>query len=127
MDTETDNEPILAFDLGGERILYLQGQWLYDERKYGAPPRNEDPIEDVINGLPHPYSFPSTDFTIARFPHSGEVLSIRVSGCCLSPAADMHALKPEYEFGDSELFDGNLDDIAEVLAQEHARLGHSSR
>jgi hypothetical protein len=117
----SNNAPILAFDLGGQKILYLQGQWLYDEQRYGGSPSEEDPSEKVFNGLPPPNSFPSREFTITRFPHSGEVAGIRVSGPYLPPAAVVDALKPEYSFADSELFDGDLDDIADVLAREHAR------
>jgi hypothetical protein len=117
----SDNEPILAFDIGDGKILYLQGQWLRDERTYGAPAVEGDPDEEFINGLPAPYSFPSSEFTVSRLPHSGEVLGIRIAGKYVAPQAVVEVLKPEYEFGDSELFDGALEDIAGVLAREHER------
>lgn len=117
----SDNEPILAFDIGDGKILYLQGQWLYDEKTYGAPAREGDPHEEFINGLPEPYSFPSSEFTISRLPNCGEVLRIQVTGKYLAPQAAVEALKPEYEFGDSEVLEGPLDDIAGVLEREHER------
>lgn len=114
-----DNEPILAFDVGEHKILYLQGQWLWDHATYGAEPLEGDAYEEYINGLPAPHSFPSTKFTVTRFPNSGEVVSIRVSGGYCVPETEVEALQPEYEFGQSELLDGSVDDIAGVLAREH--------
>ena len=116
-----DNEPILAFEIGENKILYLQGQWLRDCATYGAEPLEGDPHDEFVNGLPEPHSFPSTEFTVSRFPNTGEVVGIRVAGSYLAPATEVEALKPEYEFGDSELLDGSLDDIAGVLAREHER------
>jgi hypothetical protein len=117
----SDNEPILAFDIGDGKILYLQGQWLRDPNTYGAASLEGDPIEQFINGLPTPHSFPSSEFTVSRFPHSGDVLGIRVVGAYAAPQAVVEALKPELEFGDSELLEGSLDDIAAVLVREHER------
>lgn len=116
-----DNEPILAFDIGDNKVLFLQGQWLRDPGTYGTDGPEGDPFDEFINGLPAPHSFPSSEFIISRFPHSGEVLGIRVAGKYAAPQAVVEALKLEYEFGDSEVFDGSLDDIAGVLAREHAR------
>jgi hypothetical protein len=121
----SDNEPILAFDIGDNKILYLQGQWLRDYGTYGTEGPEGDPHEEFVNGLPAPYSFPSSEFTISRFPNSGEVLGIRVAGHYVAPQSVVEALKPEYEFGDSELLDGSLQDIADVLAREHERRGHA--
>lgn len=116
-----DNEPILAFDIGDGKILFLQGQWLREDSIYGAPRQQGDPEEQFLNGLPEPFSFPSTAFTVTRLPHSGRVTSIRVQGDYLPPERTVEALKREYEFGDSELFDGAFDDIAGVLARAHAQ------
>ncbi len=117
----SDNEPILAFEIGEGKILFLQGQWLRDSSTYGAPRQNDDPEEQFLNGLPKPFSFPSTAFTVARLPHSGRVLSIAVRGDYLAPEKKVEALRREYEFGDSELFNGSLEDIAGVLLREHAK------
>ena len=116
-----DNEPILAFQIGENKILYLQGQWLRDYETYGVDDSEREPYEEFLNGLPAPHSFPSSEFTLSRLPNSGEVLGIRVAGRYLAPGAAVAALKPEYEFADSELLDGSLDDIAGVLAREYAR------
>jgi hypothetical protein len=117
----SDNEPILAFDIGENKILFLQGQWLRDYETYGTNRPEGDPLEEFINGLPAPYSFPSSEFTLTRLPHSGEVLGLRVAGRYVAPQAVVEALKFEYDFADSELLDGSLDDIPGVLAREHER------
>jgi hypothetical protein len=49
------------------------------------------------------------------------VLGIRIAGKYVAPQAVVEALKFEYEFADSELLQGSLDDIAGVLAREHER------
>ena len=77
--------------------------------------------DEFFNGLPTPNSFPSTEFTVSRFPNSGEVVGIRVAGEYVAPECEVEALKSEYEFGNSELLDGLLDDIAGVLVREHER------
>jgi hypothetical protein len=118
-----DNEPILAFDIGQGKLLFLQGQWLRDPVTYGAEEAEEledDACDDFLNGLPAPHSFPSSKFTVTRLPNSGRVLGISVEGEYLSPEVAVEALKREYEFGDSEILLGELDDIAGVLAREHA-------
>ncbi|MCA9024588.1 MAG: hypothetical protein KDA86_05210 [Planctomycetaceae bacterium] len=117
----SDNEPILAFDIGHDKILFLQGQWLRYCTTYGAKALEGDPHEEFINGFPEPYSFPSDEFIVTRYPNSGEVVGIRVAGSYLPPEAEIEVLKPQYEFGDSEILDGSLDDIASILADEHDR------
>jgi hypothetical protein len=115
-----DNEPILVFDIGSGGLLFLQGQWLREPATYGTEPLSEDPPEEIVNNLPSPYSFPSTEFVIERFPHSGLVLSIQVSGEYLAPQKTVEALKYKYEFHDSEIFTGEIENVAQVLAQAHA-------
>lgn len=117
-----DNEPILAFEIGEGKLLVLQGQWLRDETTYGAKAPEEDaPFDQYLNGLPPPHSFPSTEFTVVRLSHSGRVLGIRVRGEYLRPSETVEALKRGYDFRDSEILSGRLEDIAGVLAAEHAR------
>jgi hypothetical protein len=113
--------PILAVDIGDDTILYLQGQWLLDYEVYGANGSGGEQHEHMLNGLPAPYSFPSTEFTISRYPHSGEVIGIHVAGEYVAPEAEREAMEREYQFRSSELFSGSLEDIAEILAREHER------
>jgi hypothetical protein len=112
--------PNLAIDIGDEKILYLQGQWLYDCDIYGAESPENDEGDELFNGLPAPHSFPCSEFTISRLPNSGEVLHIRVAGNYLPPETPVEALKPEHRFQPSELFKGSLDDLAGVMQREHA-------
>lgn len=115
-----DNAPVLALDIGGEMILFLQGQWLLERGTYGAAIPVNDEGDEKFNGLPPPHSFPCTDFTISRFPSSGEVLRIHVAGDYLAPGAIVETLRPEYQFQPSEVFNGSLDHLDDVLAREHA-------
>jgi hypothetical protein len=119
--SDTDNEPVLVFDIGEGKLLLLQGQWLRDATTYGANPRDGDPFDEYLNGLPAPYSFPSTDFTVIRLPHSGEVLRVLVGGKYLKPDGPVVAMRAEYEFGMSEILDGRFEEVADVLEAEHAR------
>ena len=121
-----DNEPILAFEIDENVALFLQGQWLRDEATYGAEPLSEEQYEDDalvehVNHLPAPHSFPSSEFTVSRFPNSGIVTRIRVQGEYVAPERVVEALEPEFCFKDSELLEGSLDDIAEVLWLENRR------
>ena len=76
--------------------------------------------EDFETDSSPPPSFPSSEFTIVRFPLL-DVLRIDVSGEYRQPEAIVGAMKREYGFGRLEIFDGSLDEIAGVLAREHAR------
>ena len=112
-----NTRPNLAIDMA-TMILYLQGQWLYDPDIYGAPPR-DDEGDELFNGLPAPHSFPCSEFTITRLPHSGEVLRIQIVGNYLQPEPAVEALKSEHEFQPSELFSGSIDDLVMVMEREH--------
>jgi hypothetical protein len=117
-----DHAPIVAMDIGDGKLLFLQGQWLIDLSIYGAPQmERKDDYEEFLNQLPAPYSFPSSAFTILRLPHSGMVLHIRVEGAYVRPEKEVEALRREFQFGDSELLEGELEQIADVLAKEHVR------
>jgi hypothetical protein len=45
-----DNEPILAFDVGSNKILFLQGQWLRDAGTYGRMVRKMIPVMNSSTG-----------------------------------------------------------------------------
>lgn len=112
-------DPVLAFDLGERKILLLQGQWLRDPAVYGADRARGDASENFLNGLEAPCSFPSGAFTLLRLPASGRVIGIRVQGEYLAPSRKIAALEPDYILGDSELFEGALEDVGGILAQSH--------
>lgn len=118
--------PIFAIDIGDEQILYLAGQWLYDPSTYGAPDLAIDEQERSANGLPAPYSFPTDDFTITRFPVSGEVVAIATNGNYIAPIQTVDAMKTDFQFQPSEIFHGSLDRVAEVLEAEHQRRCHQA-
>ncbi len=117
----SNRAPILAFQIGEGKILFLQGQWLLGPDIYDAPIGANEEWDEFMNGLPEPFAFPSTAFTITRLPNSGSVLKITATGRYLVWEKVVEALRAEFEFRDSEMLEGNIDDIAEVLRQEHTR------
>lgn len=120
--SRSDSDPVLAIDIGDNEVLLLQGSWLHDPHTYGTYDHGDcDANVAIFNGLPHPYAFPSTQFTITRMPHSGDVLHIEVEGQYLKPAQTVGALPHTYNFRDSEIFEGSLDDLPHVLHEEHRR------
>ena len=110
-------EPVLAFDIGDDQILILQGQWLWDGGIYEAEPLIGDSYEEFFNGFPEPNSFPSTEFMISRFPISGEVVRIRVSGAYMAPDEVRAELTSMHDFGMSELIPGSFQDIPSAIAE----------
>jgi len=79
--------PFFAFALEGGKVLALLGQWLWEARIYGAQSSGVIETEQQGNGLPAPWSFPATAFTVHRLPRSGDVLRIEVRGEYLAPVA----------------------------------------
>ncbi|MGI9204464.1 MAG: hypothetical protein ACR2Q3_10665 [Woeseiaceae bacterium] len=102
-----NSDPILAFDIGLDKILILQGQWLMEEGTYGYEGVNEDPIEEYFNGLPEPYSFPSASFSIVRKTASGDVIAIRPSGQYLKPKSMNETLYADKLLPQSQLIPGS--------------------
>jgi len=113
--------PNLAVDIGDDKILYIQGQWLYACDIYGAASPENDEGDELFNGLPASHSFPCSEFTISRLQNTGEVLHIHVAGDYLPPEAPVEALKSEHQFQPSELFSGSVDDLASIMDHEHLR------
>ena len=120
--SQGDNDPVLALDIGENEVLLLQGSWLPDPRTYGTHDHGDSDANDaILNGLPHPFSFPNTDFTLTRLPHSGDVLRIECRGSYQAPDQTVGALPHTYHFRDSELFNGNLDNLPHILDEAHRR------
>jgi hypothetical protein len=74
-----------------------------------------------MNGLAGKTHFPA-QISRSHAPHSGRVLRIRTAGSYLPPERLVGALKPEFDFGDSELFDGDLNQLEDVLERAHRQL-----
>lgn len=119
------DDPTLSIDLGDGVLFLLRGQWLNDPAVFGCP-GNHDPAEDLLdtfNSLPDPYSFPRTEFTLTRDPHTGSVLHISGSGHYLPPSGVEDGLRPEFPVTDSEVLLGSLTSIKEDLARHFQRTG----
>ena len=116
-----EDEPVLCFEVESDRIVMLKGQWLWDESTYGAPRIKDDPDENFLNGLGKPYSFPSRKFTVVRWPGTGKVVNICVSGDYLAPEKSNVEIKRYYYFNASKQIEGRLDDLQPALEREAAK------
>ena len=118
-----DDDPVLCFEAGPDRVVMLKGQWLRDEPIYGAPPIRDDPDENFLNGLGRPYSFPCRKFTVVRWPDSGDVLAIKCYGDYLAPEPSKVTIKRNYYFKSSECFNGALEHLEQLLEQASKKQG----
>lgn len=112
-----NSDPVLAFDLGADRLLILYGQWLYDAEIYGVDAPRDDPEEATLNGLPMPHGFPNTRFTLVRRPDTGEVLAIRPAGEYLPTEAMAETESVAQGLLPSQLATGSSDNLAEILGK----------
>jgi hypothetical protein len=111
-----DEGPLYYFGIGGGKVLFLGGQWLYDSDVYGVDSEE----------LP----FPSSSFTVHRLA-SGPVLCIEPNGAKLAPEAILprkalpawlvEPFKRGF-LGDSLILDG---DYEELLGSSEAESRHS--
>ena len=115
-------DPAVCFDLGGNLLLLLVGQWMWDSKTYVGPkgekppPSGGDEGDDYVNAFPPPWSFPSAEFTLRRLPESGEVLSIVPKGDYVKPEKSKVTLAPtEAGFRESQILRGSLDDLRRVI------------
>ncbi|MDH4183483.1 MAG: hypothetical protein OEV92_04620 [Nitrospinota bacterium] len=117
------HDPAIVMDIGGGKLLYIFGQWIYDPGIYGAElaNMNEDPVEDRVNGMPDPFGFPASEFTLVRMRHRGRALSLKVNGPYLAPEARDTPFTRFVELNDTELLDGDLENAVEILSRENHR------
>jgi len=117
VEAVSDKLPVVCFDIGDNRLLFLWGQWLTEPETYGMTGNFEDTDEDEthLNYIRDPYGFPSTKFVIVRAPNSGFVFKIEIKGSYLSPSKIARALKVGYDLGDSELLVGNIEELPQLL------------
>ncbi len=110
LDPVGDNDPALCFQIAPGTLLLLQGQWLREPSIYGAPENEDDPLDDRLNGLPDPFSFPAAAFELVRLPHSGRVLSLKPAGAYVHPRR-VHGelLDLDRHPADSEILTGSLE------------------
>ena len=119
-DEFNDEGPILYFDMGEDKILFLWGQWLLDPETYGAVvealPEDLD-VPEHINGLPALYAFPSSEFIITRLPASGKVFRIEVLGPYLPPTRTIGRKEIRINaLGPSAILNGSLDSLHAVMS-----------
>jgi hypothetical protein len=119
-DVYNDEGPILYFDMGEGKILFLWGQWLLDAETYGAAveelPEDLD-VPEHLNGLPDPYAFPNSEFKITRMPRSGKVLRIEVLGTYLPPTRTIGRKEVRiHVLGPSAILSGSLDSLQRAMS-----------
>ena len=105
LEEHNDEGPLYCFGIGGGRVLFLGGQWLYEfYDEHTEEPR-----------------FPSSSFTVHRLP-SGPVLRIEVSGEQLAPEAVLprkvrlpgwfeEPFSKEGFLGNSLIFEGDFEEL----------------
>lgn len=96
-----DEGPGFFLDVGDDKIMYLQGQYLYD----------------VVEGL----KFPNTEFELIKLPHGKIILGVNCTGQFLKP---LRILNPsvicrhkESLVFDGDIFDGHLESIEQDFAK----------
>lgn len=113
IEEAVEEGPILVLDLGGEKLLLLIGQWLYDThstiRFEGTPIPGDD--DDNL----------ATDMIeLIRTPITGIVLSLTWKGNPLRPSKIWPPLEA-YPIGESELLDGTLENLPDILRSKEDR------
>lgn len=70
--------PVLVGDLGSGQRLLLTGEKLFEPDIYGCnlATMSEDEPRSSLNGLPVPFGFPTTKFSIEYWPRTGELIAI---------------------------------------------------
>ncbi len=120
-----DNEPILCFQVDAGRLLYMQGQYMYDPHVYDQLDEEDQHNEMSVNGMNGAKAFPNDHFIIRRLPRHGRVLTITLLGHALEWEREVDVLKPEYDFPDSILIEGSLDSLSESLEEAHKAFGRT--
>jgi hypothetical protein len=114
-------DPAFAIDLEGDRTLVLLGQWLSDPATFGSAstdlPADDDAGDAFANGLPPPCAFPTSAFTVERFPVSGTVLRIGLAGDYVAPADLAVDLRPVNDYP-SRLYEAPASRLSEVLPKQ---------
>ena len=126
--THSSVDPAFAIELQGGRTLLLVGPCLSEPSTFGGDWNDlsdDDGGDAFANTLPPPYAFPTRAFTLHRFPHTGEVLRIELSGQYVDPVDIGHALDLRLVNGmPSRLLECTLADLPEEV--ERLRTGRSS-
>ena len=110
-----NSEPIYAFDIGLDKILILQGQWLMDVEIYGSNNVHDDPHDAFVNGLQPPNAFPNKQFSIVRNPMNGEVFAIRPLGEYLPPVTLDSTLHANKLLPQSQLISGTAENLLDDI------------
>lgn len=112
-----DVEPVFCFgEDSATPVLLLKGQWIYDSAFYEASPGTLV-VEDANfrNGLGGCFAFPAAVFTCTRDPRTGDVFRIKVIGPYVKPEPSIVKVSSSWILRDSEILQGKLSDLEELL------------
>ena len=114
-------DPAFAIELDDGRTLVLLGQWLSDPKAFGGTwrdlPEDDDAGDAFANGLPPPYAFPTSAFTVERFPVSGTVVRIGLNGPYVAPADLEVDLRPVNDYP-SRIYETPAARLSEALPEQ---------
>ena len=122
-EESNDEGPIFYFDIGGGKLLFLWGQWLYDSDIFWhdghsfAEDDGYERLEDVLEESSEP-PFPNSHFVLHRTTNLGIVTRIDLRGERVTPqsvipatAVRLSALPP------SCILTGSLQDLQAAVAR----------
>lgn len=108
-----------AFALPGNRTLVLAGQWLGYPPSFGVSwddLQSSDTGGDYANELSPPCAFPTSAFSVHRFPASGVVVRLNLHGDYVAPATCVAQLDLDLLLSGAEsmVFDCAVEDLAKL-------------
>lgn len=108
-----DEGPIYYMDIGQGKLLFVCGQWMFDQSTYRALSEFGKEDNDDENWPP----FPCAEFVLYRVSESGKVLQIEIKGAKLSPVRTIKRKEvPLTHIAESMIIDGSLDDLKRAMA-----------
>lgn len=116
--TESLRAADLLVAIGDGKLLHLTGPWLLDPKIYGGSDGHlRVPESTSVNRLKAPLAFPTTRFTLTRFPASRMVKSVTLDGV---PIATGDPARIKYKFQkcqQASVVTGSLDAPEAALQQ----------
>lgn len=95
--TTGDLGPALCFELGNEKYLIVNGQWIFDPDIYGEEAQKyHEEDSTFFNGYKRPFSFPAKEFEIWTSDLDGNPIRLNIIGEYLEPEEIQCELPPKF-------------------------------
>ncbi len=108
-----DEGPIYYLDIGGGKIMFVWGQWMFDPNVF---PGNH--WHAAADNDDEPLPFPSSHFRLHRAPTSGRVLRVENLGTRVQPTKTIPVKAVALSnLRECEIASGSLDDLPAVVAR----------